>query len=40
MTTAGKVLSVAGAVREAIPVVQGIARAGMAAASYMGPFVI
>ena len=40
VTTAGKVLSVAGAVREAIPVVQGIARAGMTAASYMAPFVI
>ncbi len=40
VTTAGKVLSVMHVVREAIPVVQGIARAGMTASSYMTPFVL
>ncbi len=38
--TAGKFIGIANGIREAIPVVQGIARAGMTAASYGLPFVI
>ncbi len=40
VTTAGKVFGAINGVREAIPVVEGIARAGMGATSYMAPFVI
>ncbi len=36
-TTAAKVISIANGVREAIPIVQGVARAGVAAAQYAWP---
>ncbi len=39
-STAGKVISIANGVREAIPVVRGLARAGLAAAEFAWPLLV
>ncbi len=39
-STTAKVISIANGVREAIPIVRGVVRAGVAAAQYAWPFLV
>ncbi len=39
-TTAARVISIANGVREAVPIVRGVGRAGGAAAQYAWPFLV